>query len=439
MYNRTKKIPTIIALLILLIGVGGGIFLLENKPKGSTKATTSSEPVSVLVTNLSDTSFTVTWLTKELSTGSLIYSSKKNNSPQIALDDRDIDDKPKPYLTHHVTIRNLSPVSAYEFTMISGDKKYQDAGKPYSITTAGKLESATNLEPAYGQVLTSQNQPAEGSLVIINLPQSLPLSTLVKSSGNWLIPLNMARFSLDLKPYSSSSVIPVSIDIYSTIDEKAHAITDTNNDSPVPPITLGKTYNFQGLQGKKAAEQQIASQNEEKDILGKQTDKRVDIIAPEEGASLVSNRPLIRGKGMPNKEVIIEIESSQKITGKTTVDASGLWSWTPPKDLSPDKHKVTITTTDENGNEVTLERNFLVFKSGTQVLGEATPSGALTATPTPTTTGTASPSATLNPLISGSPTPSKMPVSGNISHTIYFVGIGMVLIIIGFAKLLFSV
>lgn len=447
MYNRTKKIPTIIALLILIIGIGGGIFLLENRPSSSSKATGSSEPQSILITNLSDTSFSVTWLTSQPLPGSLTYRSK-NSTDQVALDDRDVDitDKPKSYLTHHITVRNLTPATNYEFTIISGDKNYQDAGKPYSVTTAPKLETGSSLEPAYGQVTNSQNQPAEGALVIINLPQSLPLSTLVKASGNWLIPLNMAR-SIDLKPYSSSSIIPVSIDIFSTVDEKAHAITDTNNDSPVPPITLGKTYNFQGLQGKKASGEQIASQNQEKNILGKETEKKVDIIAPTEGSSLVSNRPLIRGKGIPNKEVIIKIESTQTITGKTTVDANGLWSWTPPKDLSPDKHKITITTTDENGNKVILERNFLVFKSGTQVLGEATPSGTITSTPSPTgkitpspgTGGGSSPSATLKPLMTGSPTPSKMPVSGNVSNTIIFVGVGMILIIVGFAKLLFSV
>lgn len=444
MYKRTKKIPTIIGLLILLIGLGGAIYLNENRTSAPVKAADTTQPNSILITNLTDTSFTVTWLTKEPTVGSVTYAAKRDNTVQLALDDRDIDNKPKPYLTHHVTIRNLSPITNYEFTIISGEKKYLDNNKPYSITTAPKLETQSNLEPAYGQVSTVQNQPAEGALVFINLPQGLPLSTLVKPSGNWLIPLNMAR-TAELKSFSSENVTVESINIYASIDDKAQAVTDTNNDSPVPPITIGKSYNFQGLQGNKVSEQTIASQNQESDVLGKQNANKIDVYSPEEGANFVSTRPLIRGKGIPNKEVTIEIESTQKIVGKTTVSTDGSWSWTPPKDLSPDKHKVTITTTDENGKKVTIERNFLVFKSGTQVLGEATPSGTLTATPSPhlspspTISNQATPSATLKPLLSTSPTPSKIPVTGNVSNTVILIGIGIIFVIAGFAKLLFSV
>lgn len=431
MYNRTKKIPTIIALLILLLGIGGGIFLIESRTSGSTKATGSVQPESIQITNLNDTSFSVIFLTKEPASGSLVYGQSQKDISQIAFDDRDIDNKAKPYVTHHITVRNLKPETVYFFTIISGNKKYQDSNKPYSITTAPKTDISSNLEPAYGQVLTQHNQPAEGAIVILNLPRSLSLSTVVKSSGNWLIPLNSAKGS-DLKPYTSEGTIVESIIIYSSTEEQTQVTTDTNNDSPVPAITIGKIYNFEGLESKKKEESQLAQGEKQENVLGKQTGSKVKLIAPEEGATFVSNRPLFRGTGIPKKEVLIEVYST-KITGKTTVSTDGTWSWTPPKDLSPDKHRIKITTVDEKDKEISLERNFLVFKSGTQVLGEATPSGTLTPP--------ASPSATLRPLFSPTPiaTSSKIPVSGNISFTFYFLGAGIALLLVGFAKLIAKV
>lgn len=437
MYNRTKKIPTIIALLLLLIGIGGGIYLIENRTGESSVAKTLQEPSSIRVTNLNDTFFTITWLTREPSTGSVVYSASTKDISRIAFDDRDEDNKPKPYLTHHVTVRNLEPQTAYFFKVVSGGKTYQDKNSPYSIKTAPKVAETNSLEPAYGQILNSQNQPAEGALVILNLPNALPLSTLTKPSGNWLIPLNIAR-DIDLKPYNPTGVVVETIFVYTSPQEQAQATTDINNDSPVPPITIGKTYNFEGLQGKKKEEELAQGEIDEESILGKQTGKKIDILTPEEGAKFVSSRPLFRGKGVPGKEVIIEIESSEKISGKTTVSKDGIWSWTPPYDLSPDKHKVKITTTDELGNKIVIERNFLVFKSGTQVLGEATPSATLTPTLTPSAdVDQASPSPTLEPLFS--PTPesatSTIPISGNISYTVYLIGAGLLLISLGFAKL----
>lgn len=445
MYNRTKKIPTIIALLILIIGIGGGIYLVENRTKIDPQAQTSNEPLLMKITNLNDTFFSIIWLTKEKVTGSVISGESIKEVNQIAFDDRDSDNQAKPYQTHSITLRNLKPKTTYYFKILSGGKTFQAQDQPYTVVTAPKINNTNQLEPAYGQILTAQNTPSEGTLVILTLPDALPLSTLTKPSGNWLIALNTAR-DMNMDSFKTNGIVNETVIVYSSFDEQAQATTDTNNDSPVPPITLGKTYNFEGLLSKKNETQQLALEqttDKTQQVLGKQNEK-ITIYSPEEGTTFVSDRPLIRGKGIPNKEILIEIESTQKITGKTKVNSDGTWTWTPPKGLSPDKHKLTITTTDESGQKIVLERNFLVFKSGTQVLGVATPSGTLTTTPsptinlTPTVTGGASPSATLKPLFSPTPPITKIPVSGNTTTTIAILGAGFVIFLIGFAKLFFS-
>lgn len=443
MYRNTKKIPTIIGLLLLIIGVGGGIYLVEQRTSGSTKASTEAKPMSVQVTNITDSSFSVVWLTKEPATGWVIYGNSQKVIDQVVFDDRDSDNKPKTYLTHQTTIRNLQPKTNYYFTITSGDKKFQNESRPYSLLTAEKTESPSLLEPSYGQVLTSQNEPAEGALVILNMPKAMPLSALVKPSGNWLIPLNIAR-DLELKPFIYSvdgqTAIPISLMIYSSTEDKAEVTTDSKNDSPVPPITLGKTYNFEGLQGKKKENTQIAqvesTKTPEKQVLGQAISQKFEVLSPEEGTTFVSQKPLFRGTGISAKDVFIEITTANNLKGQTKVSANNLWSWTPPSNLPPKNHTVKISSTDESGKNLIIQRNFIVFKSGTQVLGEATPSGTITATPTKTPTptlaiGQASPSATIRPIATVIPTITKIPVSGNVSATIYLLAGGLSLIFIG--------
>ncbi len=442
MYNRTKKIPTIIALTILVIGIGAGIYLTETRLSQKPQALLSSQPEEVQITNLSDNLFSVVWLTKKKATGSVTFGSSAEDMDQLALDDRDIDSPQQKYLTHHVTIRNLSSQTKYYFSVISDGKKYQNNDSQFQIVTAEKSNQANTLEPSYGQIVNQQNQPAEGSIVILNLPRSLPLSTLVKPSGNWLIPLNNAR-DVDLKIYPDSETIPISLSVLLSVDEKAQATFDTQNDSPVPLITIGKTYNFEGLKSKQKTTNPLALKPENPlQVLGEKTNQSVEIITPVEGATFVSTRPLFRGKGIPGKEVLIEIESVVKISGKTTVGKDGYWTFTPAKDLSADKHTIKITTLNENNQSVSLQKSFLVFKSGTQVLGEATPSGTLTPalSPSPTTSiGSASPSATLTPFVTSVPvTPSVIPVAGNISTTYFMLTAGIILFIFGFAKFIIS-
>ena len=72
---------------------------------------------------------------------------------------------------------------------------------------------------------------------------------------------------------------------------------------------------------------------------------------------------------------------------------------------------------DASGKAVAITRTFEILKSGTQVLGVATPSGTLTLTPTPTEEST----------LSGE----EIPTSGNALPTIMLLVLGLGLIFSG--------
>jgi len=73
-------------------------------------------------------------------------------------------------------------------------------------------------------------------------------------------------------------------------------------------------------------------------------------------------------------------------TGSSKVAADGSWSYTPKKPIDIGNQSVTITTIDEVKKPIAITHLFEIMKSGTQVLGTATPSGTIAPTVTPVVT-----------------------------------------------------
>ena len=64
-------IPTLIALFILLVGLGGGIFLVEYGTSFFSHSRESATPKEVTISNVTDIGFTVSWIT-DMDTNTLI-------------------------------------------------------------------------------------------------------------------------------------------------------------------------------------------------------------------------------------------------------------------------------------------------------------------------------------------------------------------------------
>jgi hypothetical protein len=103
------------------------------------------------------------------------------------------------------------------------------------------------------------------------------------------------------------------------------------------------------------------------------------------------------------------------------VASNGNWTYTPKKNLSPGKQSVTITSVDSKGKAVAVTHMFTVFKSGTQVLGDATPSATLTPGSTITSTPTVDETPTPDSTLAGTPPP----VSGNELPTLILLILGL--------------
>lgn len=422
MHPRTPRIPTIVGILLVL-SVIGIIAFFEWFNRRPTSASGSTVPSNVQLTNISDTSFSVVWITGAPATGMVSIVSPKH-TPMIYFDDRDTNKKLVPYTTHMVTIRSLSPSTQYSFRLISNGKSFASNGSPYTISTASTLSgSTTGLEPAYGTINDMGGSPVSGAIILMTIEQGQLLSTITSPSGSWLLSLGLARTATLTKYLDGTDRLTETIRVLWG-DQEATAITDTLNDAPVPTMVLGKTYDFRKQQATKLPDAPTVLGNTT--MTKPSTAITIGLTAPAQNASLTTTLPLIQGTGIPGKSVSVVVGITSPVSGTATVGADGIWRYTPTKPLGAGKQSVTATTVDERGKAVATTHTFTILKSGTQVLGDATPSATLA--PTPTATPPASPSATTTPQLEGEP----VPTSGTTLPTILIILLGAGLLTSGF-------
>ena len=120
MYRKEKKIPTLLALFLLMVGIGTTIYLDQNQQTLFTKAKEGESAKEVHFTNISDTSFTVSWLTYSPAVGSVVVSG--NNTKLTLLDDLDSDNIGRARNTHYITVKNLKADTLYTVQILTGNK-----------------------------------------------------------------------------------------------------------------------------------------------------------------------------------------------------------------------------------------------------------------------------------------------------------------------------
>lgn len=407
MYRKEKKIPTIIALFLLLGGIGAATLLDRSSQSNVSKASVVSVPQDIHFTNITDSSFSVSWFTNQPVVGSVVVTD--NLQKTTLLDDADSDNVPRPRTTHYVTVKNLTETTSYSVKIISGGSCSDEKLCPlFTQNTATKLSTPFNMPPARGTILNVGNKPAEGTIVYIAIDKSSILSGRADSLGLWVIPFNNLRTSdlLSRPKISDSDIVQITAKL--SPSETSTAIVDIKSirqDLTVPNMTIGNSYNFIDLISKKDL---LALSNDQK-ILGiqtqpttskKQTQPVIDILFPKSDSDTTSDkRPKLRGTGISGSQLFITVNSTP-ILGKVTVGKDGTWSWKIPKDLSPGIHHISIQGYDSLGRLTTVTRQFYVLKSGESVLGESTPSASLTPTSPPAvgTPGPTLPSTSSTPI-----------------------------------------
>ncbi len=239
------RIPTPLAIVvvvasILLMGqylfTGGIPFLRAQTPQVE----------GMMVTNRSPSGATIFWQTKDPAAGWVLWGTSPTTLTAIALDDRDSQNKRGSYRTHHVTLKTLDPNGTYFYKLVVGNQLVGGvSGSPFELRTLDKNAKISRLEPAYGKLLQANNVPLEAAVVLLQIGNAAPLSTLSKGTGEWLIPLNYVVESPSgtLKVVTATDVIKITV--RGEGGDLSQITTDLAHLSPLPAIVIvNKNYDF---------------------------------------------------------------------------------------------------------------------------------------------------------------------------------------------------
>lgn len=219
------KIPSIIGILILGGGLVGSVWGVRKIQNIRSQAASSGPTVqSLKVTNIKDTSFSLSWITETPTTSFVEYEGPDKVTFQTPISTAS--------LTHYVSLQNLKADSTYSFRINVDGNFLDNAGIPWTEKTSPTLTPEEG-KIVSGKILTAENLPAKNALVYINAPGMETQSTVVTESGNWVAHL----------PTLDDAII-LDISVQNTLTETSSAKIALKDANPTPTITIGKTFDF---------------------------------------------------------------------------------------------------------------------------------------------------------------------------------------------------
>ncbi len=275
------KIPTLLGLGVILIGIGVGVFLSLREQTFLSRATPSQTPQNIQVSNIEDSSVNISWQTSSPSLGFVTFG-QQDPGEQTVLDDRD-NKIPQSHLMHYVTLKNLLPKTTYQYKITSG----KITTKILNLTTASPSSTQINLRPVIGTVLDGE-KPLDEGIAYVAIPGANLQSALVKNLGNFLIPLSKARktdlsdiYSLNEDTQAKITIISEKGGATAVFNLKMDGVTlpslkigqsldlTTPSFTPTPsPVADLKLYDLNSDGKVNAADYSIAQKNKDKKING---------------------------------------------------------------------------------------------------------------------------------------------------------------------------
>lgn len=242
MRSITKlKIPTLLGLGIIIVGMVAGVYLNFKEQIFLSQAAPNFTAQNITITNITDAEATISWQTSSQAPAFITFG-QNNPNEQTVLDDRDnLPDKagPKPHFTHYATLKNLLPKTIYQFKIISG-KFTSDILK---FETAQPLTNQAQFTPVIGSVLDNDT-PLEEGILYLSVPDAATQSAQIKTGGNFLIPLSSLRKAdlSDIFPLMENTIAKIT-----AVSEKGTAsmlFKLKANSEPLPPLKLGQNIDL---------------------------------------------------------------------------------------------------------------------------------------------------------------------------------------------------
>ena len=447
--HKKNTIPTLLGVIILVLGTVAGVFLIRNTSIFKIGADASAAAKNIRVSNISDSNATITWTTDKPTAGFIVWGTSQGSLTKTENENT----SGQKYYNHSINLSGLSPSTKYFYKINSEGSTFDNGGIPWQFTTGSTLSSSKDSMLVSGTVINASGVPEKRALIYADLGGYL-LSTLTSDTGNFVFQIASAR-TADLSNYITLDPAQtlIQISVQAPPDGIASAQVFPQSGNPVPPIIIGQTYDFRSEPANNLGPNPGANLNLPQDVT-KQS--KIDVSVPattpkptsvileslSEGEVVTTDKPQFFGKGPGGTTLTITVHSDQTLTGNVQIPQTGSWSYAVPANLAPGTHTVTISWVDVTGITRFLTRDFVVSASDNPAF-TASGSGA-TPTPTPTSTAIASASPTAAPIITATPVPTKtpsptpaettmpVPVTGDLTPTLLLFIMGLVVMTFSF-------
>ena len=215
----------------------------------------------VRISNVRDTSFSVSWLTESATTGQVVLASapallRAGRGAQVTTTGT----------AHHVILTALQPQTTYYFYVKSGAAVDDNRGNYYSVKTGPTLV-LPDSDNIYGAIVDPARAGVDGCLVYVQIllsgaggstGTSALLSAQTDAAGQWTMNLGNARTSaLDAYYRYSSTLATLGVEVQCAPTSQGYTEISTADDSPAANIQvrnlsraltpLGAGWNFVAL------------------------------------------------------------------------------------------------------------------------------------------------------------------------------------------------
>lgn len=432
---KKNKISTILGIVVLLVGVFAGVFLLNMRQVFRIGASAGSEPKNIRISNITDTSATISWTTDKETANFISWGTSQGSLNQINKEDQN-DVK---FSTHSITISGLQASTNYFYKINSDGNNFDNGGIPWQFTTGPNIGQAQASTLISGSVINASGKPVDRALVYINVGGYLA-STLTSVGGNFVLQLGSIRttdMSSYLKIDPNQTLLQISI--LSSADGVSSAQIFSGAAKSIPPIVIGQTYDFRSLSSSQDGQTPSADINLPQNTTisskfnvsspsGTPQPTSVILESLNQGETITTTKPEFFGKGPAGEDITITVHSESPVSTNLSIPNSGSWNWSVPNDLAAGAHSITISWIDASGITRTLTRDFVVQASEAPAF-TASESGTINS-PSPTPAG--SPNPTLTPSPTASATAQPVPVTGDLTPTLLLFIMGVVVLIFSF-------
>ncbi len=442
--KKERSIPSILGLVLLLSTLFGGSFLVSKSTSLQSNASETCQPKTILVTNISPTSF------------DFIFTSDKACDANLKISDQifvDTRQPTTPLKNHYFKATNLKPDTEYKLELITGGEVLDLQQKIVKTYPGGSISKTNGDSLAWGKVFKADKSPAKGSILYLEIPGATTFSSFVTDAGNWSIPTNLAYFKSGSALYTfPADPIAEEIRVIDLNGKSSDFTTTTNNNQPVPDIYLD-TADF------KIPPFVAKPKNTSNTIdtpLGGSLDTVFDsgttvsssdaltIKYPKSNEKIGNSKPEFFGSAKPNSQLILTLTGPSTKNSSIISNTTGDWKWSPDTGLNYGAYNLKLEQSSKSAQvsfSISSEDTSLAFvstPSAVTTVPSPSPSPNPTAIPTSSsqsTTPTKIPTPTIvQPTsipITTTPIPKVMPKSGGTNETFILLGIGLLTTLLG--------